>query len=158
MKVKKPNTPPPRYGIPHTKFYPIFQIRFSTPPNTGHSPLPHTFPTTLTTKFLGSQTNDFKNAIFPYNRTPSAGQARMGIFAARRTKNKNFWHIKTPYITFPKIFRGPNFQIRISVNTSYHIPKSLQPQTKSYPIHHRQGSQLKLKPKTYLWDYDYILK
>ena len=65
MKVKKPNTPPPRYGILHIKFYPIFQIRFSTPPHTGHSPFPHTFTTTLTTKFLGSQTNDFKNAIFP---------------------------------------------------------------------------------------------
>jgi len=110
MKVKKPNTPPPRYGIPHTKFSPIFQIRFSTPPHTGYSPLPHTFPTTLTTNSLGSWTNDFKNAVFPYNKTPSAGQARMGIFAARRTKNKNFLHIKPHIYHSPKFFGGPIFK------------------------------------------------
>ena len=150
MKVK--NRTPHHLGTGfHTQnFTPFFKSVFPPLPTPATIPFPTLSPQLSQQNSWYLRRTTLKIPYFPYNRTPSAGQARMGIFAARRTKNKNFLHIKTTYVTFPKIFRGPNFQIRISVNTSYHILKSLQPQTKSYPIYHRQGSQLKLKPKTYL--------
>ena len=105
-KVIKSDTPTLMDGRPHTKFCPIFQIRFLPSHHTFclHFPQPYYNPN------LGNNTNDFKNAIFPYNKTPSAGQARMGIFAARRTKNKNFLHTKTHTCTSTKFFGGPIFK------------------------------------------------